>query len=1197
MPSQANSSLERRPLPASRPPLSTIHSGDWRGPGQPAYPLPRSSDIYQGCDSGGSMVSPYYRDPYYPSYMPNVPLYYQPHPMQFANMVPPPSRIARDSNAGFQSPRMDPQPVLYDSPPSISQQSSPYSSDSMSRPASPKARTGPRKTVRIEDVSRYEDESDSWHRSSRKVYVQNGVYDDGVEEGVDEFDDGTPPTVYSFTPRHMSRVTSSQGSSHGDDDSPDKEEDTATGNVGNGDGGPDGAKMDPDLASNIDKLSHVFQSQYVGEFVPGGWHSAKITTVVSSSSKLKPLFKWLHCTRKVMDFSDFSRTVRRSPNLSPTELKGIRDLLATVQRKFVRSVQTANGQTVHHMEPSCIQHVLPPDDSAKASTFSQRTLTWVCMPFFSLEKYSGLQEVPRNMPAFPIETLLQSKFSRATRERDMQQAICQNQGKGMPAGLCYHVAQIWCLVIDNSFLFTYSHMSEEMLVGDAIEIAEIPIQQMPNTGHQSVITVAYKRAVLWSIPVEDCKTWLEFLSHFRDFWPQRLSFFRRTRPVEADDWPRIWNLAQHVQNHITLEMRLKYVLPYIPLLPVSSLFLTVIRPPALPPPAGVLAPQQEDTVAEISVTPLPAETAAPGPSLPAAKVVSGARSSATTQGPIKPSSSAASVSTAMPIFSCLTGVTRPDHNTIDEDALDDHLREAEEFILSATSFSDRHAYNACPNSTRDEISAHLQQVGAELAKITDQKSVRSQLSQQRFYEIQLDVFNAASMVFAYFFPPGVNVPTVQKFWGAVQIIVNAGLPVVSTSQGPAPLNIHSSLDIRSELQRLCTAIQAFSEIFARSSQQERANITVPKEVLGSWIHLLMGLIHQPRDIERSDQLIGDARLLFHGSMATVVRSLSKAELLEASVVLPLELLSLIVRKLVQDMTLGMPRVDTCYYEKLEKMNSEITSEASDRFREYRIGLLMEELVAVEHVVDMQVGVFQSLKDFQCNSDTLNKPPRRAHYTPRRPVPELSYDDRRLPSPPPATCYTSRWRSDRRNFNRVSDYYTNDVPEYVALGQPVDLRLLSTDPSGYRSLLLNDCLQFVEGRNYDFTSLRERAKALESKNRNKIDTTKDRHDNAIYAFTIVTIIFLPLSAVAGIFGMNTNDVRNMELDQWAYWATAVPVTAVVIFLGLMWTGELGSIMHWIQSFGKHQQGYRIPPDSLREDDDYEQYTASLQPGYR
>lgn len=138
-----------------------------------------------------------------------------------------------------------------------------------------------------------------------------------------------------------------------------------------------------------------------------------------------------------------------------------------------------------------------------------------------------------------------------------------------------------------------------------------------------------------------------------------------------------------------------------------------------------------------------------------------------------------------------------------------------------------------------------------------------------------------------------------------------------------------------------------------------------------------------------------------------------------------------------------------------------------------------------------------------------------------------------------------------------------------------------------------------GREHDFSEFRDWAEFLEKvvcdcffivppallthkQNQQKIDTTKDRHENAIYAFTIVTIIFLPLSFVASVFGMNTNDVRNMELNQWAYWATAVPVTVVIIFFGLLWTGELGNMIRWIQSFGRQHNGYRALSGSLSYD---------------
>jgi len=46
----------------------------------------------------------------------------------------------------------------------------------------------------------------------------------------------------------------------------------------------------------------------------------------------------------------------------------------------------------------------------------------------------------------------------------------------------------------------------------------------------------------------------------------------------------------------------------------------------------------------------------------------------------------------------------------------------------------------------------------------------------------------------------------------------------------------------------------------------------------------------------------------------------------------------------------------------------------------------------------------------------------------------------------------------------------------------------------------------------------------------VELTKDRQEMAIYVFTLVTVVFLPLSAVASIFGINTADIRDTELTQ-------------------------------------------------------------------
>lgn len=134
------------------------------------------------------------------------------------------------------------------------------------------------------------------------------------------------------------------------------------------------------------------------------------------------------------------------------------------------------------------------------------------------------------------------------------------------------------------------------------------------------------------------------------------------------------------------------------------------------------------------------------------------------------------------------------------------------------------------------------------------------------------------------------------------------------------------------------------------------------------------------------------------------------------------------------------------------------------------------------------------------------------------------------------------------------------------------KLSATDTGGFRSLFLADCANLVEQREYEFRRNTEYTEDLERETTYKMEWTKDRQENAIYAFTLVTIVFLPLSAISSIFGMNTNDIRNMDFDQWLYWVVALPVTVIIIVAGLWWMDELGNATDWLFGARKQSSGY-------------------------
>lgn len=118
---------------------------------------------------------------------------------------------------------------------------------------------------------------------------------------------------------------------------------------------------------------------------------------------------------------------------------------------------------------------------------------------------------------------------------------------------------------------------------DVLDIVTAPLKS-PSAGG-ALIYVYYTEAVLWVLSVDECASWFvssyatslvmhwngmasqicaddplqAFISHFHDFWPQTLSFSHRDRPITADDWPRILNLARHSNSKTTLYLRIGYV--------------------------------------------------------------------------------------------------------------------------------------------------------------------------------------------------------------------------------------------------------------------------------------------------------------------------------------------------------------------------------------------------------------------------------------------------------------------------------------------------------------------------------------------------------------------------------------------------------------------------------------------------------------
>lgn len=71
--------------------------------------------------------------------------------------------------------------------------------------------------------------------------------------------------------------------------------------------------------------------------------------------------------------------------------------------------------------------------------------------------------------------------------------------------------------------------------------------------------------------------------------------------------------------------------------------------------------------------------------------------------------------------------------------------------------------------------------------------------------------------------------------------------------------------------------------------------------------------------------------------------------------------------------------------------------------------------------------------------------------------------------------------------------------------------------------------------------------------------------AVLVFTIVTVVFTPLSFVTSYLGMNTADIRDMSSSQTLFWVISAPLTVVIITIILFVAFQVDRIREAFDAF--------------------------------
>ncbi|KAJ6782861.1 hypothetical protein PWT90_09947 [Aphanocladium album] len=820
------------------------------------------------------------------------------------------------------------------------------------------------------------------------------------------------------------------------------------------------------------RVKPIYNSRYTGDAETGGSHTAQLTEIHNGSGEL---YKWLHIQQEVMNFEEFWAEIPRRVHVSDTERRAMNRLRADITRMCVKSRSNPKGVNVGYMEPKFLQTPLePPKKTLDADEPVVTMVRWLCMPFFILKQYSGLS-AGSNLASFPSQTLLQAQYSRTTQQRDMGQAVCE---LGIAKkGECFHIEQLWCMIVGDSLLVTCGDMPRSKLEGDIIKLVSEPSRTLSAASAPGRIFVKYGNSLTWNFSPEQCPTWFEFVAHFTAFWPMILEFKKEDNVLTAADWPKLLKFL-HTKRHKNV-----------------VLTLTIDRGRAVPARA-LPTPEEEQANVDSTASKTPMHTLA--------LIIQ--RSEAEEKIPVLNAE------------------------------LKLQLEAADKFLMEQPAYATQLAYDECPNVTHEAVVEKMKLKGTE---VENEKSDYL----KREYEDGIELFNTAEALFQLFLPLDCDGPTTGKFWGAVlDLACGTQSGTGKDADLPPPRLIRGLQANRDRLMRslriIFPKIKAFQAIMSHVPNETRPNLEAPRQFVTAWLHIVSGLVLcRSRDSAFESHISIAVGRLLHEGMDRMIQALPSHDLLDSVVLQPFEIASLAVLKLMQDRASQPDDINETYSQYLASLDNDITTKPSDRSYQHRIDLVRRELSAVRRTVTRQRHIIATMRQTMypnAMTDFLR-----------------GDDDNYYPRPR---------HTNNRNYRH--EHYPEARREEDYMSLDYTLKVSPTDKNGFRGLLLTENSRQLDQRDFEFKRFFEYVEDLERTIAFKMDWTKDRQENAVYAFTIVTIIFLPLSSVAGIFGMNTSDVRDMNYTQWIFWAVALPVTFLVIVVGLWWMNELGNVMRWL-----------------------------------
>lgn len=123
--------------------------------------------------------------------------------------------------------------------------------------------------------------------------------------------------------------------------------------------------------------------------------------------------------------------------------------------------------------------------------------------------------------------------------------------------------------------------------------------------------------------------------------------------------------------------------------------------------------------------------------------------------------------------------------------------------------------------------------------------------------------------------------------------------------------------------------------------------------------------------------------------------------------------------------------------------------------------------------------------------------------------------------------------------------------------------------------LDEILDLLRREFDDLRELRSSSNELATRTVQLVNIRLEDHGRAILVFTLVTLIFLPLSFITSYYGMNVKDIRATEHTSTTFWTWAVVTTAIVLMLSSVLAFYGGAIYDWL-ALEMEKRGLRPVP---------------------